>query len=61
MGMDEYLSKPILERELLTVLSRVRSRLRTRSNLRVPTIDDIVQDATACVNLQKLFLVASNP
>ena len=61
MGMDEYLSKPILERELLTVLSRVRSRLRTRSNLRVLTIDDIVQDATACVNLQKLFLVASNP
>ena len=61
MGMDEYLSKPILERELLTVLSRVRSRLSTRSTLRVPGIGDIAQDASACVNLQKLFLVTSNP
>tara|TARA_R110002051_G_scaffold144888_1_gene217803 strand:- start:346 stop:2010 length:1665 start_codon:yes stop_codon:yes gene_type:complete len=60
MGMDDYLSKPILERELLTVLSRVRSKLRTRSTLRAPTIGDISQDATVGVNLQKLFLVASN-
>jgi signal transduction histidine kinase/CheY-like chemotaxis protein len=60
MGMDDYLSKPILERELLTVLSRIRSKLRTRSNLRAPAIGDIAQDATVGVNLQKLFLVASN-
>ncbi|MFT5774738.1 response regulator [Hyphomonas sp.] len=60
MGMDDYLSKPILERELLTVLSRVRSKLRTRSTLRVPTIGQISQDTTVGVNLQKLFLVASN-
>ncbi len=59
MGMDDYISKPILERELLIVLSRIQSKLRTRSSLRAPAIGDIAHDATVGVNLQKLFVVAS--
>jgi CheY-like chemotaxis protein len=45
MGMDDYLSKPILERELLTVLSRIRSKLRTRSNLQSAILPRMRQSA----------------
>lgn len=55
MGMDEYIAKPILERELMTALSRIKSRLRTRSSRRSPAFSDTFLDVSTAANLQKLL------
>ncbi|MFH1516268.1 MAG: ATP-binding protein [Pseudomonadota bacterium] len=56
MGMDDYIAKPILERDLMTALSRIKSKLRTRSSRRSPAFSDIVLDASTASNLHKLLL-----
>jgi hypothetical protein len=56
MGMDDYIAKPILERELMAALSRIKSKLRTRSSRRSPAFGDIAFDASVASNLQKLLL-----
>jgi signal transduction histidine kinase/CheY-like chemotaxis protein len=56
MGMDDYIAKPILERDLMTALSRIKSKLRTRSSRRSPAFSDIVSDASTASNLHKLLL-----
>jgi len=55
MGMDEYIAKPILERELMTALSRIKSKLRTRSSRRSPAFSDTFLDVSTATNLQKLL------
>ena len=58
MGMDDYIAKPILERDLMTALSRIKSKLRTRSSRRSPAFSDIVLDASTASNLHKLLLTS---
>ena len=59
MGMDDYIAKPILERELLGALSRIKSKLRTRSSRRSPAFGDIIFDTSVASNLQKLLLTTN--
>ena len=58
MGMDDYIAKPILERDLMTALSRIKSKLRTRSSRRSPAFSDIVLDASTASKLHKLLLTS---